>query len=56
MSIKEIWDYLLNKEWESDEIWMLILYIFLASIFTTPLIGVPLGVLVYLYFNEDIFK
>ncbi|HDG5480937.1 TPA: VraH family protein [Staphylococcus aureus] len=56
MSIKEIWRYLVNKKWEADEVCYLVLYIFLASIFTTPLLGVPIGVLVYLYFNEELFK
>lgn len=56
VSIKEMWEYLLNKKWESDEIWMLILYIFIASIFTTPLLGVPIGVIAYLYLSDDKFN
>ncbi|MBJ6129053.1 VraH family protein [Staphylococcus aureus] len=56
MSIKEIWRYLLNKKWKADDVCFLVLYIFLASIFTIPLLGVPIGVLAYLYFNEEMFK
>ncbi|HCQ3487931.1 TPA: VraH family protein [Staphylococcus aureus] len=51
MSLKEMWHYLLNKKWESDEMWMLILYIFIASIFTTPLFGIPIGIIVYLWMD-----
>ncbi|MCC3673988.1 VraH family protein [Staphylococcus epidermidis] len=56
MSLKEIWKVLINKKWQTEEICYLILYIFLASIFTTPLFGIPLGVLAYLYLNEEILK
>ncbi|WP_305807358.1 VraH family peptide resistance protein [Staphylococcus epidermidis] len=54
--LKEIWKVLINKKWQTEEICYLILYIFLASIFTTPLFGIPLGVLAYLYLNEEILK
>ncbi|WP_142397983.1 VraH family peptide resistance protein [Staphylococcus simulans] len=56
MSLKEMWKYLLNKKWESDEVWMLILYVFIASIFTTPLLGIPLGLIAFLFFNEEVHK
>lgn len=56
VSIKEIWRYLVNKKWKADDVCFLVFYIFLASIFTTPLLGVPIGVLAYLYFNEELFK
>ncbi|MDT0712754.1 VraH family protein [Staphylococcus epidermidis] len=56
MSLKEIWKVLINKKRQTEEICYLILYIFLASIFTTPLFGIPLGVLAYLYLNEEILK
>ncbi|EKK3194825.1 TPA: VraH family protein [Staphylococcus aureus] len=56
MSIKEIWRYLVNKKGEAEDVCYLVLYMFLASIFTTPLLGVPIGVLDYLYFNEEVFK
>ena len=50
MSIKQISDYLLNKKWD-DLIW-LIFAIVIASMFTTPLLGVPIGIVVYfLLFN-----
>lgn len=52
MSIKQILDKFLNKKWRySDLIW-LIFSIVIASIFTTPLLGIPIGVAVYfLLFN-----
>ena len=43
-------------KWQTEEIYYLILYIFSASIFTTPLFGISLGVLAYLYLNEEILK
>ncbi|MBO0378015.1 VraH family peptide resistance protein [Staphylococcus warneri] len=54
MSLKEMWKYLLNKKWESDDVWILLFYIFIASIFTTPLLGIPIGILAFLILNEDI--
>ena len=52
MSIKQILDKFLNKKWRySDLIW-LIFSIVIASIFITPLLGIPIGVAVYfLLFN-----
>ena len=52
MSIKQILDKFLNKKWGwSDLIW-LIFSIVIANIFTTPLLGIPIGVAVYfLLFN-----
>ncbi|MFH4918417.1 MULTISPECIES: VraH family peptide resistance protein [Staphylococcus] len=54
MSLKEMWHYLLNKKWESDDVLMLVLYVFIASIFVTPLLGVPIGVIAFLILNEDV--
>lgn len=46
MSIKQMLDNLLKKwEWE-DLIW-LILMIVIASTFTTPFLGVPIGIVIY---------
>lgn len=56
MSLKEMWHYLLNKKWESDDVWMLVLYIIIASIFVTPLLGVPIGVIAFLILNEDVLE
>ena len=55
MSIKEIWRYLVNKKWKADDVCYLVFYIFLASIFTTPLLGVPIGVLV-IYLIRTLLK
>ena len=52
MSIKQISDYLLNKKWGWDDLLWLIFAIVIASMFTTPLLGVPIGIVVYfLLFN-----
>lgn len=52
MSIKQILNYLLNKKWSWDDLIWLIFVIVIASMFTTPLLGVPIGIVVYfLLFN-----
>lgn len=56
MSLKEMWHYLLNKKWESEDVWMLVLYIIIASIFVTLLLGVPIGVIAFLILNEDVLE
>lgn len=49
MSIKQILENLLNKKWGWED---LIYLIVIASIFTTPLFGIPIGIIVYfLLFN-----
>ena len=53
MSIKEMWDYLVNKKWTSKDIGILI-FMLLSSIFATPVLGIPLGVLAFLIINEDV--
>lgn len=56
MSLKEMWHYLLNKKWESDDVWMLVFYIIITSIFVTLLLGVPIGVIAFLILNEDVLE
>lgn len=52
MSIKQILDNLLNKKWDWEDLIYLIFMIVIASIFTTPLFGIPIGIIVYfLLFN-----
>ena len=52
MSIKQMLDYLLNKKWGWEDLIWLILTISIASTFTTPLFGIPIGIIVYfLLFN-----
>ncbi|MGK3151445.1 VraH family peptide resistance protein [Staphylococcus shinii] len=52
MSIKQILDNLLNKKWGWEDLIYLIFMIVIASIFTTPLFGIPIGIIVYfLLFN-----
>ncbi len=51
-----MWDYLLNKKWDSEDVWMLILYIVIASIFVTPILGIPIGVIAFLILNENVLE
>ncbi|MGW9965516.1 VraH family peptide resistance protein [Staphylococcus hominis] len=52
MSIKQMLDNLLNKKWGWEDLIWLILTISIASTFTTPLLGIPIGIIVYfLLFN-----
>ncbi|MEB6612048.1 VraH family peptide resistance protein [Staphylococcus pasteuri] len=56
MRISEIWNYLINKKWDIEDIMFLALFIFLGSIFTTPILGVPIGVIAYLFLIDDDFN
>ncbi|WP_142991844.1 VraH family peptide resistance protein [Staphylococcus saprophyticus] len=56
MSLQEMWNYLLNKKWESNDICIVILYMLIASFFVTPLLGVPIGVIAFLILNEGVLK
>ncbi|GGI03134.1 MULTISPECIES: VraH family peptide resistance protein [Mammaliicoccus] len=47
MSIKEMLDNLLNKKWNGEDLISLILMILIASTFTTPFLGVPIGIVIY---------
>lgn len=47
MSIKQILDKFLNKKWGCSDLIWLIFSIVIANIFTTPLLGIPIGVAVY---------
>lgn len=51
-----MWDYLLNKKWDSEDVWMLILYMVIASIFVTPILGIPIGVIAFLILNENVLE
>lgn len=55
MSIKQVIDKLLNKKWHSEDLIWLILIIVVMSTITTPLLGVPIGIIVYflLFDNSD---
>ncbi|TRW80381.1 VraH family protein (plasmid) [Staphylococcus agnetis] len=57
MTIKQIWEELLNKKWDWDDLFWLILMIVIASMFTTPLLGIPIGIGIYFWFfyaDEDL--
>ncbi|GAA5467494.1 TPA: VraH family protein [Staphylococcus aureus] len=57
MSIKQMWEELLNKKWKFEDFRFLGLMIFLASIFTMLLFGIPIGIVVYflLFYKDDDF-
>lgn len=57
MTIKEFFNELINKKWNSEDIIWLILMIVIASTLTTPLFGIPLGLVAYFflfYKNDDV--
>ena len=47
MTIKQIVNDLLNKKWSLEDLIWLILICIISSTFTTPLLGVPIGIIVY---------
>ncbi|MBZ5983531.1 VraH family protein [Leuconostoc gelidum subsp. gasicomitatum] len=54
MSIKQLCSELLNKKWETEDLLFLIMCVVIASIFVTPILGIPIGVLAYYFlFNEE---
>lgn len=55
MILKQIWTYLINKKWDIEDIIFLALFIFLGSIFTTPILGIPIGVIAFLFLMADDF-
>lgn len=57
MSIKQMWRELLNKKWDSDDLFWLILMILITSVFTTPFWGFPIGIVIYflLFYKDEDF-
>ncbi|MCM3519948.1 VraH family protein [Staphylococcus xylosus] len=52
MTIKQMWKELLNKKWDSNDLFGIVVSILIASFITTPLFGIPIGIIVYfLLFN-----
>ncbi|MCD9056037.1 VraH family protein [Staphylococcus haemolyticus] len=52
MTIKQIVNDLLNKKWSLEDLFWLILMCVTFSTFTTPFLGIPIGIIVYfLLFN-----
>ncbi|HBE7992354.1 MULTISPECIES: VraH family peptide resistance protein [Staphylococcus] len=52
MTIKQMWKELLNKKWDSNDLFEIVVSILIASFITTPLFGIPIGIIVYfLLFN-----
>ncbi|MGW8036963.1 VraH family peptide resistance protein [Staphylococcus xylosus] len=56
MTLKEMWNYLLNKKWRTDDVLSIIACMFVVSLVTTPLVGVPVGAIVYLLWFDKNFK
>lgn len=54
MTIKQMWKELLNKKWDSNDLFEIVVSILIASFITTPLFGIPIGIIVYfLFFYKD---
>ncbi|MCU5746975.1 VraH family protein [Staphylococcus sp. SQ8-PEA] len=56
MNFKEMYYYLMNKQWETDELVWFILSMVVGSMVITPIIGVPAGAIFYLYCIDKDFK
>lgn len=56
MTLKEIWNQLLEKKWTIEDVIYIALFIGIASIFVTPLLGVPIGILFYFLVLDDSIK
>ena len=56
MTLKEIWNQLLEKKWTIEDVLYIALFIGIASIFVTPLLGVPIGILFYFLVVDDSIK
>ncbi|MGD6773993.1 VraH family peptide resistance protein [Staphylococcus simulans] len=50
MTIKQMWKELLNKKWDSNDLFEIVISILIASFITTPLFGIPIGIIVYFVF------
>ena len=53
MTIIDIKEKLLNKKWDITDLIFLLLFIVLACTFLTPILGVPIGIIVYLLLFLD---
>lgn len=53
MTLKEIWNQLLEKKWTIEDVLYIALFIGIASILVTPLLGVPIGILFYFLVIDD---
>ncbi|WP_275127026.1 VraH family peptide resistance protein, partial [Staphylococcus gallinarum] len=38
-----MWNELINKKWNSSDLMEIVFSILIASIFTTPILGIPIG-------------
>ncbi|EOT0258725.1 VraH family peptide resistance protein [Staphylococcus aureus] len=50
MTIKQIVNDLLNKKWSLEDLFWLIFMCVIFSAFTTPFLGIPIGVIAYFFF------
>ncbi|MCD8918088.1 hypothetical protein BUZ06_09705 [Staphylococcus gallinarum] len=57
MTLKQMWNELINKKWNSSDLMEIVFSILIASIFTTPILGIPIGIVVYflLFYNDNDF-
>ncbi|TDL98663.1 hypothetical protein ERX27_02490 [Macrococcus brunensis] len=52
MNISTIIEYLKEKQWNSTDITYVVLYMIIASLLTTPIFGIPIGLACFLYLND----
>ncbi|RIP34132.1 hypothetical protein BUZ14_08770 [Staphylococcus gallinarum] len=53
MKLNELKEKLLNKKWDLSDLIFLLLFIFLGCTFLTPIAGVPLGTIAFLFLFLD---
>lgn len=51
MSIKQIIEDLYHYKWNGEDITYVVLYIIIASMLTTPILGIPIGFAVFYWLN-----
>lgn len=52
MSFKNFINDFFNRNWEKDEILSIIVYSLIASFFVTPIIGIPIGIVIFYFLNQ----
>ncbi|TDM07518.1 VraH family peptide resistance protein [Macrococcus lamae] len=52
MSFKLMWEYLKEKQWTNNELVYALIFVVIASLLTTPIFGIPIGIIAYLYMYE----
>ncbi len=51
-----MYEELINKQWERDELLMVGVYCLIGSFLLTPIFGIPGGIIAYFAFEDEAFK